>query len=154
MPSPDEQGLRARLREDLKDAMRAGQTVRRDTIRLLEAAIKNVEIERRTELDDADVPSIIRKQVRQREDSIEQFQAGNRQDLADIERAEIEVLIAYLPPQMDRDAITAAAQAVIDRTGASGPGDKGKVMGPLMAELRGRADGRLVNEVVAGLLDA
>lgn len=154
MPSPDEHGLRAQLREDLKDAMRAGQTVQRDTIRLLEAAIKNAEIERRAPLDDADVPAIIRKQVRQREDSIEQFQAGNRQDLADIERAEIEVLTAYLPAQMDRDAITAAAQAVIDRTGAAGPGDKGKVMGPLMAELRGRADGRLVNEVVAALLDA
>ena len=147
-------GLRAQLRGDLKTAMRARETVRRDTIRMLEAAIKNAEIEKRGELDESTVQSIIQKQVRQREDSIEQFEKGDRQDLADKERAEIEVLTAYLPAQMDRDAIAEAARAVIERTGASGPGDKGKVMGPLMGELRGQADGRLVNEVVGELLGA
>jgi len=145
-------GLREQLREDLKAAMRAKQTVRRDTIRLLEAAIKNAEIEKRAAPSDTDIQAIVQKQVRQREESIEAFQAGDRQDLADRERAEIEVLLVYLPAQMDRDAIAAAAQAVIDRTGASGPGDKGKVMGPLMGELRGKADGRLVNHVVGELL--
>lgn len=145
-------GLRDQLREDLKAAMRAKETVRRDTIRMLEAAIKNAEIEKRGELEESDVQIIIQKQVRQREDSIEQFEKGDRKDLADKERAEIEVLTGYLPAQMDRAAIMDAARAVIERTGASGPGDKGKVMAPLMGELRGQADGRLVNEVVGELL--
>ncbi len=147
-------GLREQLRQDLKDAMRARETLRRDTIRLLEAAIKNAEIEARGPIAEADLHGLIQKQLRQRQESITQFEAGGRQDLADKERAEIAVLQAYLPAQLDRDAIAAAARAVIDRTAAAGPGDKGKVMGPLMAELRGRADGRLVNEVVTELLGA
>lgn len=145
-------GLRDQLREDVKTAMRAKDALRRDTIRLLQAAIKNADIEQRGEVDDAVVLTIIQKQLRQRQDSIEQFDAGGREDLAARERAEIGVLEAYLPAQMDRDAIMAAAQAVVARTGASGPGDKGKVMGPLMGQLRGKADGRLVNEVVGELL--
>ena len=145
-------GLRERLREDLKGAMRARDVLRRDTIRLLQAAIKNADIEQRAEVDDAVVLTIIQRQVRQRQDSIEQFEAGGREDLAARERDEIGVLETYLPAQMDRDAIRAAAEAVIARTGASGPGDKGKVMGPLMGQLRGQADGRLVNEVVGELL--
>ena len=145
-------GLRDQLREDVKTAMRAKDALRRDTIRLLQAAIKNADIEKRGEVGDAVVLTIIQKQLRQRQDSIEQFEAGGREDLADRERAEIGVLEAYLPAQMDRDAIMAAAQAVVARTGASGPGDKGKVMGPLMGQLRGKADGRLVNEVVGELL--
>ena len=145
-------GLRDQLREDVRTAMRAKDALRRDTIRLLQAAIKNADIEQRGEVDDAVVLTIIQKQLRQRQDSIEQFEAGGRDDLADRERAEIGVLEAYLPAQMDRDAIMAAAQAVVARTGASGPGDKGKVMGPLMGQLRGKADGRLVNEVVGELL--
>lgn len=147
-------GLREQLRQDLKDAMRARETLRRDTIRLLEAAIKNAEIEARGPIAEADLHGLIQKQLRQRQESITQFEAGARQDLADKERAEIAVLQAYLPAQLDRDAIAAAARTVIDRTAAAGPGDKGKVMGPLMAELRGRADGRLVNEVVTELLGA
>ncbi len=145
-------GLRDQLREDVRTAMRAKDALRRDTIRLLQAAIKNADIEQRGEVDDAVVLTIIQKQLRQRQDSIEQFEAGGREDLADRERAEIGVLEAYLPAQMGRDAIMAAAQAVVARTGASGPGDKGKVMGPLMGQLRGKADGRLVNEVVGELL--
>ena len=145
-------GLRDQLREDVRTAMRAKDALRRDTIRLLQAAIKNADIEQRGEVGDAVVLTIIQKQLRQRQDSIEQFEAGGREDLADRERAEIGVLEAYLPAQMGRDAIMAAAQAVVARTGASGPGDKGKVMGPLMGQLRGKADGRLVNEVVGELL--
>ncbi|PZC41938.1 MAG: hypothetical protein DK306_002433 [Chloroflexi bacterium] len=145
-------GLRTQLRDDLKTAMRAKDILRRDTIRLVESAFKYAEIEKRSDLTDPEVLAIIQKQVRQREDSIEQFEAGDRQDLADKERAEIAVLAGYLPAQMDRDAITVAVKAVIERTGASGPTDKGKVMGPLMAELRGQADGRLVNTVVSELL--
>ena len=134
--------------------MRAKDTVRRDTIRLLEAAIKNVEIEQRQELDDAAIAQTIQKQMRQREESIEQYRAGGRDELADQEAAEIAVLQDYAPQLMDREAVVAAVRAAIETAGASGPGDKGKVMGPLMAELRGKADGRLVNEVVSELLEA
>ena len=119
-------GLRDQLREDVRTAMRAKDALRRDTIRLLQAAIKNADIEQRGEVDDAVVLTIIQKQLRQRQDSIEQFEAGGREDLADRERAEIGVLEAYLPAQMGRDAIMAAAQAVVARTGASGPRRQGQ----------------------------
>lgn len=144
--------LHDQLRADLQDAMRSRDVLRRETIRFLEAAIQNAEIERRGPLDDTDIVTLIQKQVRQREESVAQFRAAARADLADKEEAEIAVLQAYLPQQMSRAAIQAAAQAVIARTGASGRADKGKVMGPLMAELRGRADGRLINEIVQELL--
>lgn len=146
--------LRDRLREDLKTAMRAKDTLRRDTIRLLEAALKNVEIEQRAELDDAGIGQTIQKQIRQREESIEQYRTGGRDELADQEAAEIAVLQDYAPQLMDREGVVAAARAAIEAVGAAGATDKGKVMGPLMAELRGKADGRLVNEVVSELLDA
>ena len=144
--------LRDQLRRDLHEAMRAQEPVRRGTIRLVEAAIKNAEIERRRPLEDAEVIAVIRKQLKQRQESVELFQQGGRQDLVDKERAEIVVLEKYLPAQMSRDEIVAAVQRAIAEAGASGPQDKGKVMGPLMGELRGKADGRLVNEVVTELL--
>ena len=145
--------LRDRLRDDLKDAMRARDAVRRDTIRLVEAAIKNAEIEKRgSELSEQDVQAILQRQVKQRQDSIEQYEQANRSDLADAERAEIAVIEAYLPRQMSREQIEAAARAAIEQLGASGPGDRGKVMGRLMAELRGKADGAQVNAVVSDLL--
>ncbi len=144
--------LRDQLRRDLHEAMRAKEPVRRGTIRLVEAAIKNAEIERRRPLEDAEVIAVIRKQLKQRQESVELFQQGGRQDLVDKERAEIAVLEEYLPALMSRDEIVAAVQRAIAAAGASGPQDKGKVMGPLMGELRGKADGRLVNEVVTELL--
>lgn len=146
-------GLREQLREDLKAAMRAQDATRRGTIRMLEAAIKNAEIEKRgKELAEPDILAILQRQLKQRRDSIEQFERGGRQDLADIERAEIEVIRAYLPEQLSEDDIEAAAKRIIGRTGATGPGDRGKVMGPLMQELRGKADGSAVNSVVSRLL--
>ena len=146
-------GLREQLREDLKSAMRAGDATRRNTIRMLEAAIKNAEIEKRgQELPEADVLAILQRQVKQRRDSIEQFERGGREDLAEIERAEIGVIEDYLPEQLSEAEIEAAARLVIEQTGASGPGDRGKVMGPLMKELRGKADGAAVNAAVSKLL--
>lgn len=146
--------LRERLREDLKAAMRAREIVRRDTIRMLEAAIKNAEIERRgEELADEDVLAILQRQMKQRRDSIEQFEQGGREDLAEIERAEMAVIEAYLPEQLSHGDIAEAARRVIGQVGASGPGDRGKVMGPLMKELRGKADGAAVNAVVSELLE-
>ena len=145
--------LRERLREDLKDAMRARDVVRRDTIRLVQAAIKNVEIERRgAELSDADVVVVMQRQVKQRHESITQYEQVNRSDLADVERAELAVIEAYLPQQMSREEIVVTAQAMIEQLGARGPSDRGKVMGGLMGQLRGKADGATVNAVVSELL--
>lgn len=145
--------LRERLRDDLKDAMRARDATRRGTIRLVEAAIKNAEIEKRGgELSEQDIQAILQRQVKQRQDSIEQYEQAGRSDLADVERAEIAVIEAYLPQQMSRAEIEAAARDVIQQTGASGPSDRGKVMGQLMPQLRGQADGATVNAVVSELL--
>ena len=145
--------LRERLRDDLKDAMRARDATRRGTIRLVEAAIKNAEIEKRGgELSEQDIQAILQRQVKQRQDSIEQYEQAGRSDLVDVERAEIAVIEAYLPQQMSRADIEAAARDVIQQTGASGPSDRGKVMGQLMPQLRGQADGATVNAVVSELL--
>ena len=148
-------GLREQLRSDLRDAMRAKDAPRRNTIRMLEAAIKNAEIEKRgAELAEADILAILQRQVKQRHESIEQFLRGGREDLAATERAEIEIIEAYLPRQLSREEVTVRAQAVIEQAGATGSGDRGKVMGMLMRELRGEADGAVVNEVVGELLSA
>lgn len=147
-------GVREQLRSDLRDAMRAKDVPRRTTIRMLEAAIKNAEIEKRgRELAENDILAILQRQVKQRRESIEQFEQGGREDLADKERVEIAIIEAYLPQQMSREDVEDRARAVIEQTGASGPGDRGKVMGMLMKELRGQADGSLVNAVVSELLE-
>ena len=146
--------LHTRIRDDLRTAMKTGDTVRRDTLRLVQAAIKNAEIEHRAPIDEPAVAALLQKQVKQRQESIAQFQQGGRQDLVDKEQAEMAILETYLPEQLSRDDIRATAQALIAQLGAQGPQQKGKVMGPLMADLRGKADGRLVNEVVDELLSA
>jgi uncharacterized protein YqeY len=132
--------LKSRITEDMKDALRAKQTARLSTIRLLLAAIKQREVDERKDMSDADVLAIIDKMVKQRKDSIAQFDAGNRKDLADAERAEIEVLQAYRPAQLSDAEIDAAIAAAVARSGAAGPAAMGKVMAALKAELAGRAD--------------
>lgn len=144
--------LKQKLTDDLKQAMRDGDTVKRSVIRLTMAAIKNAEIARQTTLEDADILGVIAKEVRQRKESIEAFKQGNRPDLVAQEEAEMAVLEQYLPQQMTREEIIAEARKVIDQVGAQGLGDKGKVMPPLIAQLKGRADGREINEVVTELL--
>jgi uncharacterized protein YqeY len=145
-------GLKQQLTDDLKQAMRGGDTVKRSTIRLLLASIHNTEIAKHATLDDADIFGIITKEIRQRQESIESFKQGNRQDLVAKEEAEMAVLQAYLPQQMTREEIVAAAHKVIAEVGAQGPADKGKVMPGLIAQLKGRADGREINAVVTELL--
>ena len=147
-----EVGLRQKLLDDLKQAMRGGDKVRRSVIRLVMAAIRNAEIARQTTLDDTDILGIIAKEVRQRRESIEAFKQGNRQDLVGQEEAELTILNEYLPRQMTREEIIAAARQVIEEIGAQGPGDKGKVMPKLIAQLKGRADGREINAIVTELL--
>ena len=144
--------LKQRLTDDLKQALKGGDKVRVSVIRLVMAAIKNAEIARRDTLDDADILGIIAKEVRQRKESIEAFKQGDRQDLAAQEEAELAILQEYLPQQMTREEVIAEARRVIDEVGAQGLSDKGKVMPKLIAQLKGKADGREINEVVTELL--
>ena len=156
-------GLRAQLPDDLKDAMRAGDGIRRDVLRSLLTAISNAEIARvnvkdasavRQELGDADVLDVIRKQVKQRRESAEEYRKARRAELVAREDAEAEILSAYLPAELSRDEIAAVVQAAITQTGASGPAGKAKVMPVVIGELKGKADGRVINEIVTELLGA
>ena len=147
-----EADLKQKLTNDLKQAMRDGDKVRRSVIRLAMAAIKNAEIARQADLDDGDILGIIAKEVRQRRESIEAFSQGNRQDLVAQEEAELAILQGYLPQQMTREEIITEARRVIEEVGAQEPSDKGKVMPKLIAQLKGRADGREINAVVTELL--
>jgi len=144
--------LKQKLTDDLKQALRDGDKVRRSVIRLVIAAIRNAEIARQATLEDADILGIIAKEIRQRKESIEAFKQGQRQDLVAQEEAELAILEEYLPRQMTREEIIAEARRVITEVGAQGLGDKGKVMPRLIAQLKGKADGREINAVVSELL--
>lgn len=149
--------LREQLMEDLKEAMRRQDEVRKRAIRLVIAAIRQAETEldaggARVSLDDGGILALIGKQVKQRQESIAEYRKGKREDLVAEEEAELAVLQAYLPQQLSRAEIEAEARQVIAEVGASSPREIGAVMKPLMARLRGRADGKLVNEVVSELL--
>ena len=146
-------GLRQRLSDDLKQAMRGGDEVKRSVIRLVIAAIKNAEIARQASLeDDSDILGILAKEARQRHESIEAFKQGDRQDLVAQEEAELAILSEYLPEQMTPEEIRGVARQVIEEVEAQGIGDKGKVMSRIIAQLKGRADGREINTVVTELL--
>ncbi|MBK6601746.1 MAG: GatB/YqeY domain-containing protein [Betaproteobacteria bacterium] len=132
--------LKARITEDMKDAMRAKDSARLSTIRMLLAAIKQREVDERIELTDADVLGVIEKMLKQRRDSIAQFEAGKREDLAAIERAELAVLQAYLPQQLTAAEIDTLIAEAIAATGAAGLAGMGKVMAALKPKLAGRAD--------------
>lgn len=144
--------LKQKLADDLKQAMRGKEKTKVSVIRLVMAAIKNAEIARRADLTEGDILGIIAKEVKQRRESIEAFKEGNRPDLVAQEEAEMAILEEYLPQQMTRDEIIAEARCVIAEVGAQDPGDKGKVMSRLIAQLKGRADGREINEIVTELL--
>ena len=144
--------LKVRITDDMKTAMRAKDTARLSTIRMLLAAIKQREIDERIELTDADVLSVIEKMLKQRKDSIAQFEAGRREDLAAIERAEVLVLTAYMPAQLGDAEIDAEIVAAIAATGAAGMAGMGKVMAILKPKLAGRADlGAVSSKVKAKL---
>ena len=140
--------------DDLKQAMKGGDKVKCLVIRLVMAAIQNAEIARQADLDEGDVLGIIAKEVRQRRESIEAFKQGNRQDLVTQEEAELAILQGYLPQQMTRQEIIAEARRIIEEVGAQGPADKGKIMPKLIAQLKGKADGREINVVVTELLSS
>lgn len=144
--------LKAQITEDMKTAMRAKDSARLSTIRLLQAAMKQKEVDERIELDDAAIIAIVDKLIKQRKDSIAAYEAANRTDLADVEKAEMEVLKVYLPERMSEAEITAAVEAIVAELGASGPSDMGKVMGKVKAQLAGKADMGLVSAAVKAAL--
>jgi len=144
--------LKAQITEDMKTAMRAKDGVRLGTIRLLQAAMKQKEVDERVELDDAMVIAIVDKLIKQRKDSVAAYLTAQRQDLADIESAEMKVLEVYLPQRLSAEEITAAVKAIVAEVGAAGPGDMGKVMGAVKAQLAGKADMGLVSAAVKAAL--
>ena len=146
--------LKAQITEDMKTAMRAKDSERLGTIRLLQAAMKQKEVDERVEIDDAMVIAIVDKMIKQRKDSIAAYETANRADLADIEKAEIAVLKAYLPERMSADEVTAAVKAIVAEIGAAGPGDMGKVMGAVKTQLAGKADMGQVSAAVKAALSA
>jgi len=146
--------LKQRLTDDMKVAMKSGDKDSLGVIRLMLAAIKQREVDERIELDDAAVLAVLEKMVKQRKDSVTQFEAANREDLAVIERAEIVVIARYLPEKLDEAAVVAAIDAAIAETGASGPADIGKLMGVLKPRLAGQADMGQVSALVKQRLSA
>ncbi|MFO7171716.1 MAG: GatB/YqeY domain-containing protein [Bacillota bacterium] len=146
--------LKQRLQEEMKVALRAKEEgrLRLDTLRLVLAAIRNTEIDRRRELTDPEVVEVIAREVRQREEALAEFERGQRPDLVERTRAEIAVLREYLPEPLSEAAIRDLARQAIAQVGATGPRDMGKVMQALMPQVKGRADGRLVSQVVRELL--
>ena len=140
--------LKHRLTDDMKAAMKSGDKERLGVIRLVNAAIKQREVDERIQLDDAAVLTVLEKMVKQRKDSVNQFEAAKREDLAAIERAEITVIEGYLPAKLGEAEIVAAIDAAIAETGASGPADMGKLMAALKPKLAGQADMGLVSALV------
>ena len=146
--------LKNQITEDMKSAMKAGEKDRLKVVRLILAAIKQVEVDKRIELDDSAVLAVLDKMVKQRRDSVEQFENGNREDLAAIERAEIQILETYLPEQLSADELAAMVDEVIAATGAESMRDMGKVMGQIKAKAAGRADMGAVSATVKERLNA
>jgi uncharacterized protein len=146
--------LKQRLTDDMKTAMKAGEKDRLGTIRLINAAIKQKEVDERVEMDDTLVLAILEKMMKQRKDSVSQFEAANREDLAVIERAEMAIIEQYLPAKLGEAEVLAVIDAVIAATGATGPADMGKVMGAIKPKLAGQADmgevSKLIKQRLAG----
>lgn len=153
-PSEDIMSLKIRLTEDMKTAMRAKDQVSLGTIRLINAAVKQFEVDERTEADDAKITAILTKMVKQRKDSAKIYTEAGRQDLADKENAEIEVLHRYLPQMLSAGEIRTAVDTAVAETGASGMADMGKVMGVLKTRLAGKADMGEVNKILKAVLTA
>lgn len=145
--------LRTTLNAALKEAMLAKDNARRDVIRGLQSAVKQVEIDSRKELDDAAIMDVLLKEAKKRREAIDESTKAGRQDLAEKEASELTVIETFLPRQLTLAEVKAIAAEVIAQTGASGPQDQNKVMGPVMARVKGQADGRLVNQAVRELLN-
>ena len=147
-------GIRENLDEDLKAAMRARDELRRSVLRVVRSEIHNEEINLRRELDEDGILGVISSQVKRHRESISEFRKGNRDDLVGREEEELKILLAYMPEQLGQDEILVLAREAVDASGAQGLGDKGKVMGRLMPQVKGKADGNIVNAVVTQILEA
>lgn len=141
--------LAERLNEDLKLAMKSQDKFKLSVLRMVRAAIKNQEIERKRSLDDSEVIDVLSREIKQRRDSLQDFEKAGRTDLAEQASAEIEIISAYLPKPLTDEEVTALVQQTIQETGASSKADMGKVMAALMPKVKGRADGKLVNQIVS-----
>jgi len=141
-----------KINTDLKTAMRAKEELRLLVLRTMLSSINYAEIAKQKKLDDAGIIEVVGKEIKQRRESIEAYDKGNRPDLSAKEKAELAILQEYMPAQMGRDEITAIVEKVIAEVGPKGPGDKGKVMQKLMPQLKGKADGNEVNTIVTDLL--
>ena len=144
--------MKVRLEDDLKQAMRSRDTVRRDVIRYLRSEIRNQEIRVQEDLDDEGVIQVLSRQAQQRRDSIEAFSEASRTDLVEKEESELAIILEYMPQQMTSDEIASLVQQVVAEVGASGPGDMGKVMSQIMPQVRVRAGGREVSSIVVETL--
>jgi uncharacterized protein YqeY len=144
--------LKQRLMDDLKEAMKAKDKLRKSVITMVRADIKQHEIDNRVELDDDKIIDILSKQVKQKKDAIEEFHKGNREDLVNQAKDEIEILMEYLPQQLEEEEITKIVEEVIAKVGATSLKDMGKIMAKLMPEVKGRADGKVVNKIVRQFL--
>lgn len=143
--------IKEKIREELKDAMKSGDTEKRDVLRMVDSMIKNVEIEkgkREVGLSDEEIIEVLMRAVKQRKDSATQYIDGGRPELAEKEQKEIEIISIYLPEQLTEEEISGVVGEVISSCGATGSGDMGKVMGQVMAKVKGKADGNLVREMV------
>jgi uncharacterized protein YqeY len=151
-PEPDAMSLSQRLEAAMRDSMRARDEQRTQTLRMAMAAAHNQKIAKRRDLTDDEVVEVLTKQVKQRRESIAMYRDGGREDRAAAEEAEAVILAEFLPPQLTETEVEEMARAAISETGATSPGDLGRVMGTLSQRTKGRADGRLVSEVVRRLL--
>ena len=144
--------LKEQLKSDLKDAMRAKEIIKRDAIRSINTMIKQIEVDQRVELDDAEIIKLIQKGIKQREEAITQFKDAGRDDLVENEQSQIDVFSIYLPKQLSDEELEAAIQAIIDEVGATSMKDMGKIMNPAKEKLGGSADGKRINEMVKKIL--
>ncbi|TNJ64132.1 GatB/YqeY domain-containing protein [Paenibacillus hemerocallicola] len=144
--------LSERLNDDMKQAMKNQDKFKLSVIRMIRSAIKNVEIDQKKTLDDNEVLDILNREIKQRKDSLQEFEKADRDDLAESVRKEIEVIAVYMPQQLTEEEIHAIVQQTIQETGASSKAEIGKLMSALMPKVKGRADGRLVNQLVQQLL--
>ncbi len=149
--------IKKNIQADLKDAMKSGNTEKRDVLRMLDSMIKNVEIEKKKRedgLNDKESLEVIGKAVKQRKDSIQQYTDGGRKDLAEKEQSELDILVEYLPEQMSEEELSNIVKEVIEQTGAKDKGDLGKVMGMIMGKVKGKADGNMVREAVEKIFNS
>jgi len=146
--------LAERIRSDLEKAIKQSDKERRSALRLVLAGIQNEEKSQRKTLDDAGIIDVLTREVKKRRESIEAFEQGNRSDLVAQEKAALDIISEYMPQQMSNDEVIAAAKKIIEEVGAKGPGDKGKVMSQLMPQTKGRAEGKIVNDIVTELLSS